>query len=177
MPEQVNIVVYQAAQCDPRKCTALKLGRHHLVRIVHTPRALPREAIVLNPFGIVAFSPSDRRRIEECGLSALDCSWEHATEVLEKLVRGTSRCLPFLLAGNPVNFAKPTKLSTVEALAAALFISGFREEADSLLSMFKWGHTFLDLNAQRLEAYSQARTSTEVIELQKMFIEGLSRHE
>jgi pre-rRNA-processing protein TSR3 len=87
-------------------------------------------------------------------------------------VRGTSRCLPYLIAGNPVNFGKPTKLSTVEALTAALYIAGFGEEAAELLSIFKWGHTFLELNRERLEGYANARDSREVVELQKQFING-----
>jgi pre-rRNA-processing protein TSR3 len=133
-------------------------------------RFLPRRAVVLNPFSEIAFSPADRERIENFGLVGLDFSWEHAEKALLKNVRGTSRCLPFLIAGNPVNFGKPTKLSTVEALAAALHIVGFREEAAELLSKFKWGHTFLELNKERLEGYANARDSTEVVELQKQFI-------
>ena len=105
----------------------------------------------------------------------LDCSWERAEEVLLKRVRGTSRCLPFLIAGNPVNFGKPTKLSTVEALAAALYIVGFEQEAVQLLSIFKWGHTFLEMNHERLEGYKNARNSTEIVELQKRFISDLDR--
>jgi len=101
---------------------------------------------------------------------ALDFSWEHAERALLKNVRGTSRCLPYLIAGNPVNFGNPTKLSTVEALAAALYIAGFREEAHQLLSVFKWGHTFLEINRERLESYANAKDSTAVIELQKEFI-------
>jgi pre-rRNA-processing protein TSR3 len=100
----------------------------------------------------------------------LDFSWEHAEKALLKSVRGTSRCLPYLIAGNPVNFGKPTKLSTVEALAAALYISGFEEEANRLLSMFKWGHTFLEINAERLEAYAKAKNSLAIVELQKGFM-------
>jgi len=90
---------------------------------------------------------------------------------LLKHVRGTSRCLPILIAGNPVNFGKPTKLSTVEALAAALYIAGFKEEALQLLSIFKWGHTFLEINQERLESYAKAKDSTAIVELQKHFIE------
>lgn len=115
MQQHVNIVVYNAKQCDPRKCSAAKLRRFGLVREVLQMKFLPKRAVVLNPFAEVAFSPADRERIENCGLVALDCSWEHAEKVLLKHVRGTSRCLPILIAGNPVNFGKATKLSTVEA--------------------------------------------------------------
>jgi pre-rRNA-processing protein TSR3 len=134
---------------------------------------LPKRAVVLNPFSQVAFSPADRKRIEDFGLAALDCSWEHAEKVLLKHVRGTSRCLPILIAGNPVNFGKPTKLSTVEALAAALTIAGFKQEAIELLSVFKWGHTFLELNHDRLENYANAKNSTEIIELQEHFLHNM----
>jgi pre-rRNA-processing protein TSR3 len=166
----VNIVVYHAGQCDPKKCTALKLKRHGLIRTVHKIKLLPKRAVVLNPFSKIAFSPADRQRIEKFGLAALDCSWEHAEKVLLKRVRGTSRCLPILIAGNPVNFGKPTKLTTVEALVAALYIAGLREEANQLLSIFKWGHTFIEINQKRLENYSKAKDSTEIVRLQAYFV-------
>jgi len=167
----VRIVVYHAKQCDPRKCSALKLKRHNLVLVVHQTRELPRGAAILNPFSKRAFSPSDRQRIERKGLVALDLSWKHADDVAKFLsLRGASRCLPYLIAANPVNYGKPTKLSTVEALAAALFIASFREKAEKLLSVFKWGHTFISLNEELLETYAQARDSAEVIELQKQFM-------
>ena len=86
-------------------------------------------------------------------------------------VKGTSRCLPILLAGNPVNFAKATKLSTVEALAGALYIAGFRNEAKRLLSIFTWGHTFLELNANLLDAYAVAKDSEEIVNLQTRLLE------
>jgi pre-rRNA-processing protein TSR3 len=166
----VKIVVYHAGQCDPKKCTALKLKRHGLIRLVPQIRLLPRRAIVLNPFSKTAFSPADRQRIERFGLAALDCSWEYAEKILLKRVRGTSRCLPVLIAGNPVNFGKPTKLTTVEALAAALSIAGFKEEASRMLSIFKWGHTFMELNQERLEDYAKAKNSTQIVKIQASFV-------
>jgi pre-rRNA-processing protein TSR3 len=169
--KQVKIVVYHAGQCDPKKCTALKLKRLGLVRIVRQIKFLPKRAVVLNPFSEIAFSPADRKRVENFGLVGLDFSWEHAEKVLLEHVRGTSRCLPYLVAGNPVNFGKPTKLSTAEALAAALYIASFKEEATRLLSIFKWGHTFIEINCERLESYAGAKNSTEVIEMQKRFLE------
>lgn len=136
-------------------------------------RFLPRRAVVLNPLSKIAFSPADKKRVENFGLVALDFSWEHAERALLKNVRGTSRCLPYLIAGNPVNFGNPTKLSTVEALAAALYIAGFKEEGTEVLSIFKWGHTFFEMNHERLENYATAKNSTEVIKLQKRFIKNV----
>jgi pre-rRNA-processing protein TSR3 len=129
----------------------------------------------MNPLSQIAFSPADRERIEASALAALDFSWEHAENALLKSVRGTSRCLPFLIAGNPVNFGKPTKLSTAEALSAALFIAGFQEQARRLLSIFVWGHTFLELNYERLEAYAKAKDSTEVVRLQAGFMKSMEQ--
>jgi pre-rRNA-processing protein TSR3 len=169
----VKIVVYHAGQCDRKKCTALKLKHHGLVRLVPKIRFLPKRAIVLNPFSKIAFSPADRQRVEKAGLAALDCSWKHAENVMLKHVGRTSRCLPILVAGNPVNFGKPTKLTTVEALVAALFIAGFREKAGQLLSIFKWGHTFIELNQERLENYAKAKDSTEIIKLQAHLVENM----
>ena len=164
-----RITIYHAAQCDPKRCTGLKLKRHGRARIVSKVRFLPKRALVLNPFSEIAFSPADKKRVQDFGLVALDCSWEHAQRILLKKVRGTSRCLPILIAGNPVNFGKATKLTTVEALAAALYIAGFKQKAADLLSIFTWGHTFFELNSSLLEDYSKAKDSSEIIKIQTEF--------
>jgi pre-rRNA-processing protein TSR3 len=163
----VRISIYHAAQDDPKKNTALRLKRRGLARIVTKTRFLPKRAIVLNPFGEIAFSPADRVRLEQFGLAALDCSWEQAEKVLGKHVKGTSRCLPILVAGNPVNYGKLTKLTTAEAIAAALYIAGFKKESEELLSIFTWGYTFLELNSKYLELYASAKDSEEVVKFQK----------
>ena len=174
MEKSPRLTIYHANQCDPKRCTGLKLKRHGLARVVKSIKFLPRRAIVLNPFGEIAFSPADRQRIQNFGLAALDCSWEHAQKVLSAHVKGTSRCLPILMAGNPTNYAKATKLSTVEAIAGALYIAGFRDEAEKVLSIFVWGHTFLELNHALLENYASAKNSTEIIEMQRSFTNGAS---
>jgi pre-rRNA-processing protein TSR3 len=94
----------------------------------------------------------------------------HADDVFELSRRGASRCLPYLVAANPVNYGVPTKLSTVEALASALYITGHRDEAEALLSLFKWGLSFVKLNHELLESYSHARDSGQVVQLQKRFM-------
>lgn len=168
----VRLTIYHAAQCDPRKCTGLRLKRRGFARVVTKTRFLPKRAIVLNPFAEIAFSPADRQRIEQFGLVALDCSWEHAQKVLSGHVKGTSRGLPILIAGNPVNFGKLTKLSTAEAIAAALFIAGFKKESEELLSIFTWGHTFLELNGVLLDSYVKAKDSTEIVDMQTKLLKG-----
>jgi pre-rRNA-processing protein TSR3 len=127
--------------------------------------------VILNPLSVKAFSPADRSRIENRGLVALDLSWKHA-EVMPRFLRlrGASRCLPYLIAANPVNYGLPTKLSTVEALSAALFIAGFEAEADRMLSLFKWGPSFRELNAEALTSYAQANDSEQIVALQKEFM-------
>jgi rRNA small subunit aminocarboxypropyltransferase len=169
-----RIVIYHAKQCDPHRCTGLKLKRHGLARVVTKTRFLPKRAVVLNPFAEIAFSPSDRQRIQDFGLVAMDCSWEHAQKVMATHVKGTSRCLPILIAGNPVNFGKATKLSTVEALAGAFYIAGLKDEARQLLSVFTWGHTFLELNAELLDAYATAKDSADVVKMQNVFIRKMT---
>ena len=174
MERALRLTIYHAKQCDPKRCTGLRLKRRGFARVVTKARFLPRRAVVLNPFSEIAFSPADRKRIKDCGLSALDCSWEHAEKVLLKQVKGTSRCLPILIAGNPVNYGKATKLTTAEALAGALYIAGFKQEALKMLSIFTWGHTFLELNKALLENYSSAQDSTEILEMQRSLTRGSS---
>jgi pre-rRNA-processing protein TSR3 len=168
----VRISIYHAAQDDPKKNTALRLKRRGLARIVTRARFLPKRAIVLNPFSEIAFSPADHERLAQFGLAALDCSWEHAEKVMGEHVRGTSRCLPILIAGNPVNFGKLTKLSTAEAIAAALYIGGFKEEAEKVLSIFTWGHSFLELNQMLLDSYVNAKDSAEIVDMQTRLLKG-----
>jgi pre-rRNA-processing protein TSR3 len=80
------------------------------------------------------------------------------------------RALPFLVAANPVNFGKPCVLSSVEALAAALYIIGEKERAAELLSKVSWGIRFLEVNREPLDLYTSAKDSTEIIKIQELFI-------
>ncbi len=171
----VRITIYHAAQDDPKKNTALRLNRRGLARIVTKIKFLPKRAIVLNPFGQIALSPADRERVEKFGIVALDCSWEHAQKVMGEHVRGTSRCLPILIAGNPVNFGKLTKLTTAEAIAATLYITGFQDEAKRVLEIFPWGHTFFELNQMLLDNYVTAKDSSAIVEMQTRLLQSKKR--
>ena len=154
---------------DPEKCTARKLARFDLVELHRSDRRTPT-GIVLNPHAERALSPADRRSAEAVGtLVALDCSWATAQEAQFSL-RGTHRALPYLVAANPVNFGRPMRLTTVEALAAALVVLGDRPTAETLLSKFRWGETFLELNDEPLRRYAACADSSEVVAVQGEYL-------
>ena len=161
----MELVIYHANQCDPRKCSGKKLARFNLVRLTHHISQL-RPYIVLSPFSEKALSPEDKGAR---GLAALDCSWAHAEEVFARF-RLQERALPFLVAANPVNWGKPFKLSTVEALAAGLFILGEAAQAELILSKFNWGHVFLEMNKEPLQEYAAAKSSAEVVRIQQAYM-------
>ncbi|ESP87881.1 DUF367 family protein [Candidatus Halobonum tyrrellensis] len=151
---------------DPDKCTARKLARFDLAELHRSDRATPY-GVVLNPHAERALSPADAGTER---LVALDCSWESAGEARFSLP-GEHRALPYLVAANPVNFGRPMKLTTVEALAAALCIFGERDHAERLLSKFTWGETFLELNAEPLERYAACDDSADVVAVQREYLD------
>jgi len=74
------------------------------------------------------------------------------------------------MAANPVNFGKPWKLSSVEAMAATLYILGEKERAHTLLSKVSWGIRFLEVNREPLDLYASAKDSSEVIKIQGLYL-------
>jgi len=151
---------------DPEKCTARKLARFGLATLHRSDRATPA-GVVLNPHAERALSPADTGGRER--LVALDCSWESAGEKRFSLP-GEHRALPYLVAANPVNYGRPFRLTTVEALAAGAHILGAGEAAERLLGKFSWGETFLELNAEPLRRYAACAGSAAVVEVQEEYL-------
>ena len=165
-------LVYMLRQDDPFKCTAAKLAKFRLAEPV---KFIPKTSIVLNPF---SQAPVMKKDAAEAGsVCAIDCSWERADEVLkhQRLAsKGIGRRLPAMLAANPTNYAKIGKLSSAEALAGALYILGEKKMAAAIMDKFKWGHTFLELNASLLEDYANAETEEEMARLEKEYFPHLA---
>ena len=132
-------------ECDPKKCTAIKLKKHNLLHFLTHVRGKVKNAILLNPFSEIELSMKDRDIILQFGLIVIDCSWKKF-RFFQKKMPGHSRKLPPLMATNPVNYGKWEKLSSVEALAAALHITGFRDLSEEILSKFPWGNEFIKRN-------------------------------
>ena len=166
-------VILHLSQDDPKKCSARKLARFHKARIVEHFNDVPYGCLLLDPFSITALSPADRDIVQSRGLSAIDCSWEEAERIFKKFLKNrkaATRALPLLMATNPVKFGKWGELSTLEAIAASFFILGLKDQAGEMMSIYTWGHNFIEINREPLEAYSECRSSSEVVEVQKEFV-------
>lgn len=168
-----TLYIYHADQDDPKKCSARKLAKAGHATILKQFRNIPPGGILLDPFAPKLLSPADRPFAERSGIIGFDCSWERAVEAFRYLSskkRGRHRALPYLVAANPVNYGKPGKLSTLEAFAAALYITGDAAKAETILSIYSWGIQFLYLNREPLDEYAQATDSADVFERQREFI-------
>lgn len=161
-----RLFVYQLHQDDPKKCTAAKLLRLNKVRPIYEPQKIPKDAIVLDPYSKDVFSPLDRENLHY-GVVAIDSSWKKAKDVFKIRFKGVHRRLPLLLPANPINYGHVSMLSSAEALAAALYIADFKEQAKELLSVFKWGETFFDLNKDALDEYSSAKSQSHILEAER----------
>jgi pre-rRNA-processing protein TSR3 len=84
----------------------------------------------------------------------IDCSWAHFDEVKVKSLKQNERLLPLCKAANPVNYGKDIKLNCAEALAGALFLSGYAEDAERLMDEFKYGPAFFAINEFHFQKYS-----------------------
>ncbi len=155
MPKKslIKLFVVPFEEDDPKKCTAEKLKRFNMVKFVRRPVGL-----TLNPFSPILLKekPEDEALARLKGLTAIDASWKKREEWGTKYLNEYSRRLPLLIAANPINYARPHLLSTVEALAASLYILGNVSQAEVILSKFKWGPNFLKLNKRALELYKKS---------------------
>jgi pre-rRNA-processing protein TSR3 len=167
--KDIKLFLYHAKQCDPKKCTGKKMAKFGLVNLSEKIERIPSRSILLDPMAEKALSPEDSSKKS---ITVLDCSWEEVERVFPKLLRMRleHRALPFLVAANPVNFGRPFKLTSVEAFAAALYILGNKQQAEKIMSKFNWGHTFLELNHEPLEEYSQAKDSKDVLRIQSEYM-------
>ncbi len=153
---------------DPRKNTSVKMVKKGLARFT---RRFPRKAVVLDPFAREYLGPWDRVFIEKYGVVVVDTSWKRISSRQFTRLPGIHRRLPYLIAGNPVNYGKPYMLSSIEAVAAALYITGFMEAVEKLVGLYKWMKTFIQLNHEPLEDYCKARDKKEYIETIKTYEE------
>lgn len=165
----VRLFVYEMKQDDPKKCTSRKLVRFGLAIPISRPYHIPRKAIMLNPFAKTVLLLKDKELAEGGGLAVVDCSWKKVKEAFSSRFKGINRRLPYLIAANPVHYGRLFELSSLEALAAALYIIGHKEHARRIVRIYKWGPVFLDLNENLLEEYTQAKSVEEIEEIEEAY--------
>ncbi|KAI1285713.1 18S rRNA aminocarboxypropyltransferase [Halotydeus destructor] len=166
------ISMWDLNQCDPRRCTGRKLSRMNLMTNLRLGQRF--NGIILSPMGTQCVSPADKEIVLKNGVAVVDCSWAKLDETPFHKMRGSNlRLLPYLVAANPVNYGKPCQLSCVEAVAAALLLTGMNEIAELYLSRFKWGPGFLTLNDELFKLYQSCVDSAQVVEKQNQYIEDI----
>ena len=170
------LIFFYVIVFDKRNCISFIFLMIWKCKIIYKIHQIPRGAVVLNPFSEKAVSYEDRPLVENKGIVGLDCSWNKVSKSASFFsLSKYHRSLPFLIAANPVNFGKPCILSTNEAIAATFYITGFKDEAHHIMDGFKWGHSFIEMNYDLLEAYSDVKTSEEVVQIQNEFLEAHER--
>lgn len=169
-----RLAMWDVGQCDPKRCTGRKLSRFDMIETLRLGTRF--NGIILSPMGTKCVSPEDKDIIHQHGLAVIDCSWAKLDETPFSKMRGNNpRLLPFFLASNNVNYGKPCQLSCAEALAAALLITGYERESRLLLSKFKWGTGFFEINEELIDTYSKCSTSEELINAQTEYLDKCKR--
>ncbi len=153
----MKLQVLMFYQDDPKKCTAAKIVKFGLAQNI---KKIGNNGLVLDPFSEKTLLPKDKSLITS--IIGIDCSWNLADQAFSQKFSGIKRKLPPLLAGNPVNYSKLNKLTTVEALSASLFILNFKDQGLELLNKFKWGHTFYELNQNLFDEYLKIKDEDQI---------------
>lgn len=164
----VAVAIFYADQCDKKKCTSVRMrGMEDRLPFklfwLTSPRRIRRGSVVLTPNTDEILLPADRPLVDQRGITVLDCSWKQGEAYLTQSFP-VGRKLPPLLAGNPVNYGRWLRLTSAEAVAATLYIVGHKEASLSLLELFGWGDSFLELNQALLDSYTACSSKVEVEE-------------
>ena len=158
-------------QCDIKRCTGRKLDKFGMLKpITHKQKF---KGIVLSAGGKKVISREDLDIILKKGICVIDCSWN---KIIDKTFEASptkyehERILPYMVAVNTVNYGVPYQLSCAEALAGALFIAGFENQAVDLMSKFKWGNNFFKVNQECLLRYAECESSKELKEASESYV-------
>ena len=142
------------SQNDVKRDSGSKLKRWGYASQLRLGQSFP--GVVLSSEATQCVSPADREIVETFGIAGINCSWNRIDEIpMDKMGKGKNqRILPLLVAANTVNYGKPFKMNTAEAIAACLYITGYKDDARMMLSPFSFGMEFFKLNQEALDAYS-----------------------
>lgn len=164
----IRLAMWDFEQCDPTRCSGQKLYRKGALQIIGLKT--PFKGVVLTPTGREFVSPADAEVVAAYGAAVVDCSWKELDAVpWSQMKMGAPRLLPLLIAANPVNYGRPSKLNCAEALAATLYICGFDADARAVMDHFRWGRTFFDINEELFSGYRKCANSAELVAFQNEY--------
>lgn len=165
----VKLGMWEMNQNDVRRDTGSKLCRFGMARKLRMNEHWG--GIILSPAATSVVSRDDHELIARYGCGVVNCSWAKLDDVpFTKLRSGGDRLLPYMFAANPTKYGQACVLSSCEALAAALYVAGFPDDARLVMEKFKWGASFWQLNGEYLDRYAACANSAEVIQVQEEVI-------
>lgn len=165
-----KVYMWEFGQNDPKRDSGSKLRRLGYAGLLRIGQSFP--GVVLSSEAKTFVSAADSEIVRTHGIGCINCSWNRLTEIpFGSMGKGRNqRILPLLFAANSVNYGRPFKMNTAEAMAACLYITGHKEDAHVLLSPFGYGEEFIRLNFDALEAYSSCSTPEEVHAVQEEYV-------
>jgi pre-rRNA-processing protein TSR3 len=108
---------------------------------------IPKPTLLLYPFVEKQLSKDDRGFIEKYGLSVIDAPWDVLPQIVSEISETVElRKLPNVREVQGPYKGSDLKANTAGAAAYALFIVGFREQAQQLLDIFPWKNEFIKEN-------------------------------
>lgn len=168
---KVKKIIYEFGECDPKKCSGHRMVKYK--KVLSRPIGHSFNGILLSPIGKKLLTKKDKNKVLMSGIGLIDCSWNQIDKFDFRKVKCNlylHRVLPVLIASNTINYGKPYKLNCVEALAAALYILGFKEDAEDVFGGFSYGHEFFRLNKKALDEYAACENEKEMKEVQKKYL-------
>ncbi|KJE49087.1 ribosome biogenesis protein [Acidiplasma aeolicum] len=163
---QNRIYYVYLKQDDPKKSTMKKLEHYGLA--IKIRANMIGKKLVLTPYSDTYLLNSDSFIYTNYGICLIDGSW-NLIDTIKNLRVKNARRLPLLLPVNPVNYGKPGKLSSLEALAASLYIMGYPDAAFEVLSKYSWAQNFIIINMEPLEEYKKCKNNEECRDAEKLF--------
>ncbi|MGP6220707.1 DUF367 family protein [Caldiplasma sukawensis] len=158
----MKIFYIDLRQDDPKKSTMRKLEKFSLAKRILPDRVKNKLILKFSAEHYLTFK--DREIIEKHGICVIDGSW-NLGKLMDERRWKNERKIPPLVASNPVNYGKVSKLSSVEAITASLMITGFYREGIEIMEKFSWGHTFIETNENLIKDYEKCRDDSEITEV------------
>ena len=148
--------MWEFNQNDAKRDSGSKLVRLGMAETLKVGQSFA--GVVLSSEAQTVISREDLETVRVHGVGGVNCSWNQLDKVpSRKLGRvRLHRILPYMVAANPVNYGRPFKMNTAEAMAASLYIVGLKQDAHDLMAQFSFGAEFLQLNRAALDAYADA---------------------